>query len=278
MNATVTTAERLVTTARSSAASPAGALAGRRIVVTRPAGQAAHFAQLIRAAGGDPISFPTIDIAALNDTAPLDAVLARLREFDLTVFVSGNAVVHTFARLDALNVSWPKALRVAATGPGTAAELSARGHAAIHPPARFDSEGLLAEMDRLDLQSQRVLIVRGTGGREWLLDTLAARGVRVETVASYARVCGASDAAPLTRLARAHQLDAFTVTSSEGGENLLAMLGADALAIIGQTPLFVPHPRIAARMRADDCVNVIETAGGDAGLIAGMMTYFAQAA
>ncbi len=251
---------------------------GRRIVVTRPVGQAAHFAQMIRAAGGEPVLFPTIDIAALKATAPLDAALARLSEFDLAVFVSANAVVHTFARLDALQLAWPSGLRVAATGPGTAAELSARGLAAIHPPARFDSEGLLAEMDRLGLQPQRVLIVRGTGGREWLLDHLAARGVQVETVAAYARICGAHDAAPVARMARAHQLDAFTITSSEGGENLLTMLGAQALALIGQTPLFAPHPRIAARLRADDCVNVIETAGGDAGLIAGMSAYFAKAA
>jgi uroporphyrinogen-III synthase len=272
VNSEVKTAVRLSPTART------GALAGRRIVVTRPAGQATHFAEMIRAAGGEPVWFPTIDIAPLRDTAPLDAALAGLARFDLAVFVSANAVLHAFARLDALQRDWPTALRVAATGPGTAAELTARGCTAIHPPARFDSEGLLAEIDRLGLQPQHVLIVRGTGGREWLLDNFAARGVKVETVASYARVCGAADAAPLIGMARTNQIDAFTVTSSEGGEHLLAMLGADALTIIGQTPLFVPHPRIAARMRADDCVNVIETAGGDAGLIAGMTTYFAQAA
>ena len=97
-------------------------------------------------------------------------------------------------------------------------------------------------------------------------------------VASYVRVRGMADAAPLKHLAAAGELDAITVTSSEGGENLLGMLAPNALAVLGQTPIFVPHPRIAARMRADDCPNVIETAGGDAGLITGMSAYFAKAA
>ena len=261
-----------------SAGAASGALRGRRIVVTRPEGQARHFADMIRAAGGEPVLFPTIDIAPAPDTADLDGALARLSEFDLAVFVSANAVLHAFARIDALQLTWPKNLRTAATGPGTAAELKTRGCDAIHPHTRFDSEGLLAEIERLGLAPKRVLIVRGAGGREWLLDHLGARGAAVRAVASYVRVCGTADAAPVKRMARASQLDAFTVTSSEGGENLIRMLGGDALDVLGHTPVFVPHARIAARMRADDCVNVVETAGGDAGLIAGMTAHFAQTA
>ena len=257
----------------------ARALAGRRIVVTRPAGQALHFAGMIRAAGGAPVAFPTIDIAPLENPSALDAVLERLDQFDLVIFVSANAVLHAFARLDALKLAWPQNLRAAATGPGTAAELAARGQAdTIHPPTRFDSEGMLAEIERLGLRPQRVLIVRGEGGREWLLDHLNAAGVSVRAVAGYMRLRGTADPAPLIQMAEAGELDAITVTSSEGGENLLAMLAPNALAVLGQTPIFVPHPRIAARMRADDCPNVIETAGGDAGLIAGMSAYFAKAA
>ena len=99
----------------------ARALASRRIVVTRPAGQALHFAEMIRAAGGGPMMFPTIDIAPLKDNTALDAVLARLNQFDLAVFVSANAVLHAFARLDALKLAW----RQRAGG----GELCARGSA-----------------------------------------------------------------------------------------------------------------------------------------------------
>lgn len=258
------------------AASRTMLLDGLRIVVTRPAAQAAALAGLIRADGGVPVLFPTIDIVALDDCAALDAALDRLSGFDLAVFVSANAVQHALARLGARGLLWPGQLRAAAAGPATAAQLSARGiENVMHPPQRFDSEGLLAELDRQGATPQRVLIVRGSGGREWLLDALAARGVAVQAVASYARARGSADSAPLCRLAADHALDAITVTSSEGGENLMAMLGADAAAIVNQVPLFVPHPRIAARMRALDCTHVIETAGGDVGLMAGLHAHFA---
>lgn len=254
-------------------------LAGLRIVVTRPAAQAALLADLIRAQGGEPVLFPTIDIEALDDCSGLDAALAQLSSFDLVVFVSANAVQQAWARLDARGWAWPAQPRAAATGPATAAQLSARGNKnVLYPPQRFDSEGLLAELERTGMAPQRVLIVRGSGGREWLADALAARGAAVQTVASYVRVQGRADNAPLRRLAADQGLGAITVTSSEGGAHLLAMLGADGVAIVNQVPLFVPHPRIAARMRALDCTNVIETAGGDAGLMAGMVAHFARVA
>ncbi len=254
-------------------------LDGLRIVVTRPAAQAAALADLIRAEGGVPVLFPTIDIVGLDACTELDAALDRLSGVDLAVFVSANAVQHAMARLGARGLSWPAHLRAAATGPATGAQLSACGiKNVIHPPQRFDSEGLLAELDRQGATLQRVLIVRGSGGREWLLDALTARGIAVQAVASYARVRGSVDSAPLRQLAAEHALDAITVTSSEGGENLMAMLGVDAVAVVNQVPLFVPHPRITARMRGLDCTNVIETAGGDAGLMAGMVAHFARVA
>ena len=259
-----------------------GALDGLRIVVTRPAGQAAEFAALLEAQGAVPVLFPTIDIAPLADCADLDAALAALDGIDLAVdlavFVSANAVSHVFERLAKLGITWPKQVQVAATGPATAAQLSARGiEHVIHPPARFDSEGLVAELDRIGLAPQRVLIVRGEGGREWLLDHLAKRGAAGRAVASYKRVRGSAAVAPLLRLAADRQLAAITVTSSEGGENLMAMLGSDAATAINGVPMFVPHPRIAARMRALDCTQVVETAGGDAGLLAGLQEHFAKA-
>ncbi len=259
-----------------------GTLDGLRIVVTRPAGQAAEFAALLQAQGAVPVLFPTIDIAPLADCAELDAALAALHDVDpavdLAVFVSANAVSHTFERLAKLGITWPRQVQVAATGPATAAQLSARGiEHVIHPLARFDSEGLIAELDRIGMAPQRVLIVRGEGGREWLLDHLVKRGATVRAVASYRRVRGTADAAPLLRLATGRQLAAITVTSSEGGENLMAMLGSEAAAAINGIPMFVPHPRIASRMRALDCTRVVETAGGDAGLLAGLQQHFAKA-
>jgi len=68
------------------------ALAGRRVVVTRPAGQTGHMAALIRAAGGEPVLFPALEILDAGDLQPVLALIDRLDVFDLAIFISANAV------------------------------------------------------------------------------------------------------------------------------------------------------------------------------------------
>ena len=53
------------------------ALAGRRVVVTRPAGQTTHMAALIRAAGGEPVLFPALEILDAEDMRPVLALIDR---------------------------------------------------------------------------------------------------------------------------------------------------------------------------------------------------------
>jgi len=53
-------------------------LAGRRIVVTRPKGQAETLVGLIRQAGGEPLEIPALEIRDLADLAPFYSVIERL--------------------------------------------------------------------------------------------------------------------------------------------------------------------------------------------------------
>jgi uroporphyrinogen-III synthase len=247
-------------------------LRGKRIVVTRPQHQAIGLSGSIREAGGIPVWFPTIHIEPLADNAELDAALAGLAAFDLAVFVSANAVACACARLPG---PWPAQVPAGSTGPGTAQALAARGVARIiTPEARFDSEGLVEELARIGLQPNKVLIVRGEGGREWLSETLRARGAQVRCVASYRRVAANSDPAVIARLVQARELDAWVVASSEGGDRLIELLGAEALPWLNSAPVFVPHARIAEHLKARGLTRVVLTAGGDAGLMAGMRDHF----
>src|SRR3954470_3979514 len=74
------------------AVTSAAPLAGRGVVVTRPAHQAPKLIELLRQAGTHPIPFPVIEIADVDDPAPLTALIARLEDFDRAIFVSPNAV------------------------------------------------------------------------------------------------------------------------------------------------------------------------------------------
>jgi len=248
-------------------------LAGRSIVVTRPAGQADGLCAALRGLGAEPLRFPLLTIAPVADPAPLQAVARRLADFSLAFFVSPNAV--RFA-LDAILpvAPWPDSLQVATVGKGSEAALAERGFSrVIAPSIGFDSEAVLAlpAFQAEAVAGRRVLVLRGDGGRDLLGDTLTARGARVEYLTCYHRGGPADDPSPLVERARAGRLDALTLTSSEGVAHLLALPGAEVLKAV---PVFVPHPRIAAAARDAGFSTVIATGAGDQGLIDGLIDHF----
>ncbi len=254
----------------------AGPLAGRGIVVTRPASQAAPLAAMIRAAGGRPILFPVLEILDTADIAPLNAAADGLDRFDLAIFISPNAVLRAMNQIVARR-SWPPGLRAAVVGKGSARELKRFGITDVIAPARaFDSEGLLALPELQQVAGRRVVIFRGDGGRELLGDTLVARGADVEYVECYRRARPRADAAPLLRAWARNEVDAVTVTSSEGLRNLFEMVGRLGQSWLRRTPLLAPHPRIAAAARELGCGNVMETAPGDEGLMNALSQLFHQ--
>lgn len=252
------------------------ALAGRRVVLTRPAGQARKLATLISAAGGEPVLFPALEILEASDLRPAVALIDRLDAFDLAVFISANAVNRGLALVQARR-NWPAGLGVAAVGSASARALHRHGFdAVIVPKEGADSEALLDLPELKDVGGKRVVIFRGEGGRELLAETLAARGAAVEYAECYRRGRPEADAAPLLELWERHQLDAFTVTSSEALANLAEMLGKAGAQCLKTTPLFVPHQRIAAAARTLGVESVVLTSPGDQGLVAGLVSFFAR--
>lgn len=253
-------------------------LRGRHIVVTRPAGQATHLAEALVAAGAVPLLFPVLAIAPLRDTAALVERIIALDQYDLAVFVSPNAVALGLREVLARR-TWPPHLRVATVGHSSEAALQAHDLAGqekqvLCPQGRFDSEALLELPELQSMQGQRVIIFRGDGGRELLSETLRQRGATVDYAACYTRHRPTQSADPLLRLWQAGQLDAITVTSSEGLHNLVAMVGQLGQAWLRKTPLFVPHARIAAAADACGLHQVVLTDPADAGLMVGLLRYF----
>jgi uroporphyrinogen-III synthase len=249
-------------------------LAGRHVVVTRPAGQAAHFATALTEAGAIPVLYPVLEIRDIEDFSPLLDVAIRLDSFDLAVFVSPNAIERALAVILPRR-AWPASLRVAALGKSSERELARHGiHDVISPALRFDSEALLELPELIDVRGKRVIIFRGDGGREVLGDTLKARGASIDYVTCYRRARPLLDPAPLLKLWEQGRLDAVTLTSSEGLRNFFDMVGHLGQAWLKKTPAFVPHMRIAEQARALGLAKVIPTGPGDDGLMAGLRAYF----
>ncbi|HET9462421.1 MAG TPA: uroporphyrinogen-III synthase, partial [Thiobacillus sp.] len=236
-------------------------LAGRTVLVTRPAHQAVALAQAVRAAGGTAFEFPALEVEA----APLDELsvpLARLAEADIAVFISPNAAQFGMAAIHASD-ALPGAIRVFAVGPGTARALQAQGVSGAITPDGQDSEALLALPQLQDVAGKRVVIVRGVGGRARLAETLRKRGAQVDLMECYRRLRPQADAAPLLTRWQAGGIDAVTVTSAETLHNLAALLGEAGQPLLAATPLFAPHEKIAEAARRFGIAHVITTPGGD---------------
>ena len=232
------------------------------------------FAEKLAALGASPIVFPAIVILPPSDRAALDAAHARLDDYDFAVFVSANAVEYGLPSA----ASWPARLVAFVPGPGTAEALTAAGIRDVRVPAtKFDSDGMLALSELARLQGKRIIVFRGEGGRDVLVDALRARGASVDVVGCYRRAAPSSGSEGLVEALRERRVHAITVTSSEGVENLWSVLGAEGRRLLGRHPVFAPHARIAARVRALG-LRAIQTEGGDAGLIAGLLQWAEHAA
>ena len=248
-----------------------GRLDGEGILITRPARQAAGLARQIAAVGGTPLVFPAIVILPSPDPHALERAQREIERYDFAVFVSANAVEYGVGDARA----WPSHVLAFAPGPGTAAALAAVGITNVRvPTTTMDSEGLLALPELTDVTGKRVLIFRGGGGRELLAESLQSRGARVDVVDCYARARPQASAVGLAEALHEGRIDATTLTSSEGADNLWAVLDSPAWSDLTAVPAFVPHVRIADRARALGIANVIVTAPADAGLIAALLAYF----
>jgi len=225
-----------------------------RVIVTRPPAQAAAWVLQLRALGVDAQALPLIGIAPVDDAAPLHAAWAGLPATALVVFVSPNAVAHFFAARPA-GADWPAGALAGSTGPGTSAALRDAGVAPaqrVEPPADapvFDSEALWALLAPRDWAGRRVLVVRGEDGRDWLAETLRARGAEVGFVAAYRRLPPSVDAAGRQLIAEALAAPAahrWVFSSSEALAQLRALApGADWSA----SHAAASHPRIAQTAR-----------------------------
>ncbi|MEO8156207.1 MAG: uroporphyrinogen-III synthase [Betaproteobacteria bacterium] len=248
-------------------------LDGVKILVTRPSGQSAELVRLISAAGGEPVLFPALEIEALAAAAP---ALDHLAHFDLVVFVSPNAVRTGMPHI-LKKGGLPAEAKIAAMGPGTAAELKKfRVGDIILPRNGFDSEALIDELSILPLRSQHALIVRGQGGRELLGETLALQGARVDYLECYRRVKPDRDMRELMSRQVGEGKNACMATSANIVENLFEMAGAAGRAWLCAMPFFVSHPRVASAAFCRGVQAVFVAGSGDDALMAGMLTWFAR--
>jgi uroporphyrinogen-III synthase len=252
-------------------------LTGIGVLVTRPEHQAAHLCQLIEAEGGAAVRYPALVIRPRPDRSAVRAAIGPADRYDLVVFVSANAV-----RFGADILGQHRDIPVAAIGQATAAALNAAGYrVSLMPEEGFDSESLLAMPPLADMHGQRVLIVRGSGGRELLFEAMSARGAQVQYAEVYVREAAYPSMerkAEVEQLWRQGGISVYSATSVELLEALVGIVTPRCRELLHSTALVTGSRQVsdaAARLGLGSPI-VLADSPDDAALIGALVRWREQ--
>ena len=234
-----------------------GPLGGVRVLVTRPARQAAGMIQALEAAGAEVVAFPATRIEAPADGgAALREAAARIGSFDWVVLSSANGVERLQAALAEAGTARAPTTRFACVGPATAAALAEAGMEAAVVADRHVAEGLVEALRETVVHGARVLLPQAAGARPVLAEGLSGLGAEVEVVQAYRSVTDGRGAGEVRERLERGEIGVVTFTSPSTVERFAEVLGTDAggalIAVIGPVTaeaaasLGLP-PRVVAR-------------------------------
>jgi uroporphyrinogen-III synthase len=213
-------------------------LSNKTILITRPDGREKQLRQLIEQAGGNVIHYPVIHIQPPQQLhiQQLRHIREQLHSFTMAIFISPTAVEQSRIYFPAL----PEHFTIVSIGNKTTLALRQQNLHVDIEASEKNTESLLNDerFQMPNIQGQRILIFRGLGGRALLGDSLVKRGAQVRYVETYQRELPPHP--PLTEQ-QINSLDAITISSNEGLDNLITLMDDPSLLI--DIPLIVPSPR-----------------------------------
>lgn len=238
------------------------------VLVTRPAGAAAEaLCEVLHGAGYTAHSLPLLELEPLQELPyPQRRMALELDAYQHVIFVSANAVRFGMECFDDFWPQLPVGPDWYAVGDATAKLLAEYGVDAHTPGSRMSSEGLLDLPPLQAVSGQRVLIVKGEGGRGMLRRELARRGARVDQLACYRRRRPRLAAGELASLLARWEIEVIMVSSGEGLASLRELLSPAETSNFSHLCLIVPSERVAelARNAGFDRIVTAENASDGA--------------
>lgn len=276
---------------------PSKTLTGKRVVITRAAGQGEGLrSQLAKVCGAEVIELPCVEFREPEDAALLDAAIRALGEFSWLIFTSQNAVRYFARRCRTLGVEFQKLAGprplVAAIGPATAEAASTEGFpASFVPPAGTGRNfaavfrGCVRSVAGLESKDPVAKFVHGTAGKRLLVprsdvalrdrgaadwtEVLREAGADVTDVVAYRTCMPESLAGPQLDEIRRNGADCFVFASPSAFENFAKSFGIDGVRRLGASSVFAAiGPTTAAAIRAAGVACAIEAAQPDAESVA----------
>lgn len=248
-------------------------LAGLRVLITRPQGQGEALLAAISEQGGCGWHYPVMAVRGLDtDDAGFQSCkqqLMDLDQFQQIIFVSTNAVNFGLHWIDQY---WPQlpvgchwygigkatraALQRAAVPVETMADTAGEGR----DVDAMNSETLLQHRQLQQLKNQKVLIVRGVGGRDHLASQLGQRGARVSYAECYRRSLVDKPCGEIADLIHRQAINSVCLNSGESLQNFCQLAGESALVELRSLTLVVPGERVAALAKSAGFKDIVVAA------------------
>ena len=235
-----------------------------RVLLTRPRQQQQGLMDAVVQHGGQAFSLPLMAIEPIAAAGQaLEYAIRKLDRFDLLVFISSNAARYGARWISDYWPRFPAGITVLAVGPTTARVVAdLLGCEVIHADTGMTSEDILALPQLRQPGGKRIGIFRGVGGREFLGDTLKARGAEAVYLEVYKRRKIDYPPQRIQGLLADDGINVLTVTSGESLQQLVKIAGdnKDQLSLL---PLIVPSTRIARQAEQLGFSQVMDAGGAD---------------
>lgn len=226
-------------------------LSGVHILVTRPYTQAVTWCDKLISLGAETSIAPVLDIAPVAESSrealQARALIQRLNEYTWVIFVSQNAVKAGVDWIDRFWPALPMGVGFLGIGPATEHAMAQADLPVVESTHQttFTSEALLASPVLHSVEGQKILIIRGLGGRTCLGDTLSERGASVDYGELYQRLMPKTFDIDPTFINDTQNLRIMTAHSGDSVNNLVALVAPDQRPWVLQQPLLVPGQRVA---------------------------------
>jgi len=229
-------------------------LFGHRILITRE--HSGGFERL-EELGAEVIGFPTIKIAPPLETSGLDLAIDNIESYHWLIFTSANGVKFFFKRFfeKGRDIRELKGIRICTIGAKTASEVNRYGIKVDLMPEEFNAEGLIDAfisaipsdnkgVDRVKqgLKGMRFLLPRAEVGREALPEGIRSLGGEIDVPPAYRATKPDTHGKRLKRALREGKITIATFTSAATFNNLLSIMGNDAIELLRDVVIAVIGP------------------------------------
>lgn len=152
------------------------------VLITRQIDQSKKFSSLLNEKNIKNVVFPTIHI---KNIALTKENIKDIEKADFIIFTSQNAVSSIKKDLSFIDISDKK---IAAIGKSTEKYLNDLNvEVDIVPKEDFTSEALLSEIQKKDIINNKVLIIKGIGGRDFLHNEISKNNIVLNDLNIYKR-------------------------------------------------------------------------------------------